>query len=219
MTKNNRKNIILLGTAGLFAVLFIILVVLVKCVDVAPIGPLGSTIGLATINSAIWDAIGVSQVWYDITDWLGIVALVVAGIFAVLGIYQLIKGKSLKKVDKDIIYLGIFYAIVLCAYVLFEFCIVNYRPVLMDGGLEASFPSSHTMLVVCIMGSSIYQCIHRIKQNLLKYSAVTVCSIIIAITVIGRLLSGVHWFTDIMGGIFLSTAFILAYIAVATVED
>ncbi len=198
--------------AGLLYILFALLIVAVKFVDVAPIGPQSSEIGLATLNGAVADLVGVNMAWYRITDALGIVAIALAGGFALLGLVQFIRRRSLLKVDADIIILGIFYAAVVAVYAIFEVCIVNYRPIIMHTELEASFPSSHTMLVVCIMLTAVYQLNNRINHKIIRIAAVTACSVIAAVTVVGRMLSGVHWFTDIIGGLIISGALILTYI-------
>ncbi len=213
MTKKNNIRKLLCG-AGIMLVLFFALILAVKFIDVRAIGPQGSEIGLATLNDAVGDLIGVNGIWYDITEITGLISIAVAFGFALFGGYQLICRKSIKKIDSDIILLGFFYAAVIALYVLFEIIIINYRPIITEGELEASFPSSHTMLVTCIMGSAIYQFINRIKNNLFKNISVALSAVIIAITIIGRLLSGVHWLTDIIGGVIISIALILLYMAV-----
>ena len=150
--KKKRKDIFVCG--GLFAVA-IIYTILVKYIDVQAIGPKDSLVGFATINKFIFNLTGVNMVWYSITDWLGFVPLIIAFIYAMIGLVQMIKRKNILKVDKEILGLGVFYIIVIGLYILFETYIINYRPTLMDGILEASYPSSHTLLSVCICGSSL----------------------------------------------------------------
>jgi len=133
----------------------IIFIVLLKRIDIKCDAVNNSCIGLATINQFIFDKIGVNMTWYTITDWLGIVPILMSMVYALVGFKQLIKRKSIKKVDNEIIILGIFYIIVISIYVLFEKYIINYRPILMNGFLEASFPSSHTLMTICLCGSSI----------------------------------------------------------------
>lgn len=146
------------------------------------------------------------MIFYHITDWLGFIPLFIAFIYAMIGLFQMIKRRSLFKVDKEIIGLGIFYVGVIGLYIFFETYIINYRPILMDGTLEASYPSSHTLLSICICGSSLM--INKILYNNKKiFKLENIISILsIFIIVIGRLISGVHWFTDIIGAVLISIA-------------
>lgn len=193
-------------------VAFALFTILVKVVDVSAVGPLGSKVGFSSLNDSVFDAFGKSDVWYHITEALGIVALLVAAGFAVFGLVQIIKRKSLKLVDNNIFLLGIFYVVLALFYLLFEVVVINKRPILVEGELEASFPSSHTMLTVFIMGSAMIQFRKLFAEKKKLVITLDVLSIIIvAVTVIGRLLSGMHWFTDIIGGVLLSLALVFIY--------
>lgn len=208
MHTNRKRNF---TATGILFALFGLLTLLVLKVDVQPIGPNSSTIGLATINQFIWNLTGENIIWYHITDWLGLVGIFTAFGFAVFGLVQLIKRKSLLKVDPDIYILGAFYILVIVCYCFFEINIVNYRPVLMNGYLEASYPSSHTMIICCLMGTAMLQFKSRIKNKIVLRIVNTISMVIIIVTVIGRLISGVHWFSDIIGGLLLSGALIMLY--------
>ena len=208
-----KKNRILWIIGGGLLLLFLIFTVLVATVDLAPIGPNDSTVGFSAINAKIRDAIGINEGFYKITELLGMLALAVAAGFAALGGIQMIQRKSLKKVDVDLFVLGGFYAVVVAAYALFEVVVINQRPVLVDGVLEASYPSSHTILTVCIMATAILQLHKRIPQSAIRIPAELASGAILAVTVVGRLLSGVHWMTDIVGGILLSAALVVLYAA------
>jgi undecaprenyl-diphosphatase len=107
--------------------------------------------------------------------------------------------------------LGGFYIIVMTVYIFFEIFVVNYRPILINGILEASYPSSTTMLVMCVMPTAIMQFNSRIKNNGLKKCVNTLITAFVAFMVIGRLISGVHWFTDIIGGILISITLLSLY--------
>ena len=198
-------------TAGLF-LLFIVFTLMVLVVDVQPIGPEESKVGFATINQSVFGCLGVNILWYEITDWLGLLAVLFALFFAVLGLVQLVKRKNLWKVDYEIILLGMFYILVAVSYLFFEIAIVNYRPVMMDNSLEASYPSSHAMIVICIMATAMIE-FRKLFADKKALRAVlnTVSAAIILITVIGRLLSGVHWFTDIIAGVLLSSTLVMLY--------
>ena len=218
MKSQTKSNIII--TACLFLA-FIVFTIIIKFVDVKAVGPLQSEIGLASINVAVFKVIGSSKVMYDITEILGYLTFLVIAFFAGLGLYQLIKYKSIKKVDYKILVLGGFYVIVLIFYALFELIVVNYRPILVEGELEASYPSSHTMLSICVISSAMIIAGEMLSgKKALSIAVVIIGYALVLFTVIGRLLSGVHWFTDIFGGVLLSFALImLFYTAIEFVRE
>ena len=148
---------------------------------------------------------------YTITDWLGLVPILFIIGFGILGLIQWIKRKHLLKVDFSILVLGGFYIVVMAVYILFEMLVINYRPVLINGYLEASYPSSTTMLVMCVMPTAMMQLHSRMQNNILKHCLTSVLTGFVAFMVIGRLISGVHWFTDIIGSILLSTGLFFCY--------
>lgn len=194
----------------------VILIILLRFVDVAPIGPNNTCVGLSHLNQFVFNAFGVNMIWYTITDWLGIVAILTAFLFSVAGLIQLLKRKSILKVDREILSLGGLYLVVIGLYILFEKAVVNYRPIIMPGCTqpEASFPSSHTMLVCVVMGSAAMLTGKYVKNRTLCVLLKAFCILIIAVTVIGRLISGVHWFTDIIGGILISSALLSLFSAI-----
>lgn len=102
----------------------------------------------------------------------------------------------------------------MAAYLFFEYNIVNFRPVLINNIPEASYPSSTTVLVMCVMLTAIMQLQGLIKNNTIRVFTSTLFSAFTALTVIGRMLSGVHWLTDILGGILLSAALVMLYYSV-----
>ena len=196
----NRKNILI---CILLVLLSIIYTILVKYVDTSIIGPNGSVVGFSSLNSFVFNLTGNNMTLYKITEILGIIPILIALMYAVIGLIQVIDRKSLK-VDKELIALGILYVVVILIYVFFEKCIINYRPVLIDGILEASYPSSHTLLSICICGSALL--INKYLFNNKKiYKYINIVSIIsMVLIVLGRLLSGVHWASDIIGSIIIS---------------
>ena len=215
MKKENQRNFCI-ATCMLFA--FFLWTVTVQFIDVQAIGPQGSSVGFATLNGFVHNLTGVHMSLYAITDWLGLVPLAFVMGFALLGLVQWIKRKYLLKVDYSILVLGGFYIVVMAVYVLFEVFVVNYRPVLIGGILEASYPSSTTMLVMCVMPTAIMQFNARIKNNILKRFVASAITAFVVFMVIGRLLSGVHWFTDFIGGALLSAGLVLMYRAIIRLE-
>lgn len=190
---------------------FVLWTVAVQFIDVRTIGPNGSSVGFATINGFVHKLTGVHMSLYNVTDWLGLVPVFVAMGFALFGFAQWIKRKHLSKVDYSIFVLGGFYIAVMAVYVLFEMITVNYRPVLINGILEKSYPSSTTLIVMCVMPTAIMQFNSRIKNTALKKSVSFLIIAFIVFMVIGRLVSGVHWFTDIIGGALLSAGLVALY--------
>ena len=215
MKKKNQKNFCI---AICMLIAFVMWTVAIRFIDVQAIGPQESSVGFATINQFVHNLTGVHMSLYTITDWLGLVPLMFVMGFGTLGLIQWIKRKHLLKVDYSILVLGGFYIVVMAAFVLFEVLVINYRPVLIDGILEASYPSSTTMLVMCVMPTAIMQFDTRIKNDVLKRCVTYAITAFIVFMVIGRLVSGVHWFTDIIGGALLSTGLVLMYRAIIGLE-
>ena len=215
MKKENRRNFCI---AICMLAVFLLWTAAIQFVDVQAIGPQASTVGFATINQFVHNLTGVHMSLYTITDCLGLVPLVFVMGFALFGLIQWIKRKCLLKVDYNILVLGGFYIVVMAVYVLFEMLVVNYRPVLIGGILEVSYPSSTTMLVMCVMPTAIMQFNSRIKNDILKRYVSSAIIVFIVFMVIGRLVSGVHWFTDIIGGALLSAGLVLMYRAIISLE-
>ena len=197
---------------------FVLWTVAICFVDVRAIGPQGSSVGFAGINGFVHTLTGVHFSLYNITDWLGLVPIFVCIGFGILGLVQWIKRKSIRKVDHNILILGGFYIVTIAAYLFFESVVINYRPVLINGYLEASYPSSTTMLVMCVMPTAIMQLGSRIKSKALRNIVAVSIITFITFMVIGRLFSGVHWFTDIVGGTLLSTGLVMLYRAIIGLE-
>ena len=215
MEKKNRR-LFWLG-AGLLVV-FVLWTVLVRFVDVQAIGPEGSSVGFSTLNGFVHEITGVNWFLYTVTDWLGLVPIAVALGFAILGLVQLIKRKSLRKVDRNILALGGFYIAVIAVYILFEIVAINYRPTLINGYLEASYPSSTTMLVTCVMPTAMMQFRTRIKNGLFRRCVLVAITVFIAFMAIGRLVSGVHWITDIIGGALFSAGVVTMYYSITNTQ-
>lgn len=210
MNKQSKKNFII---AGALFLVFVVWTILVSLVNVEMIGPDNSSVGFSNLNKAFFESTGgaINQTLYGLTEIVGVLPILCAVAFVGVGVYQAIKRKSIKKVDGDICALGWLYVLVVIFYELFEVVVVNYRPVLIEGVLEASYPSSHTLLACTILGTTILQIINRVNVKGLKILLICLCVIVCAVIVVGRLLSGVHWLTDIVGGVLLSGALIYLY--------
>ena len=190
---------------------FVLWTLLILHIDVQKAGQNGTEIGFATVNVWFHRLTGVHLLVYTITDWLGLIPIIICICFGVLGLAQLIKRRSLFKVDPDILLLGVYYIVVILGYLLFEMVPINYRPILIDGNLEASYPSSTTLLVLTVMPTLKYQSDRRIVNPIIR-KAITIFVIgFTAFMVIGRLISGVHWATDIIGSVFLSSGLFMIY--------
>lgn len=211
MKRSGKKDLFL---GSMLVAAFVIWTTLIQIVDVQPIGQRGTVVGFATFNSWIHRLTGVHMAVYTITDWLGLVPIFVCLLFGGIGFYQMVQRRSLFNVDYDIILLGIYYVIVIFGYLIFEIIPINYRPVLIDGFLEASYPSSTTLLVLSVMPTLVFQANRRLRNEIVQK---IICIFVISFSgfmVVGRLVSGVHWFTDILGSVMLSAGLFFVYKAV-----
>lgn len=204
-----KKSILFVGS--LLIVLFIIWSVLVQIVDVQCIGVNGTSVGFASMNKWFHSLTGVHMDLYVITDWLGLVPLFACMVFGFVGLIQLIKRRSLFKVDYDILILGVYYVIVILAYIMFEMIPINYRPILINGVMEASYPSSTTLLVLSVMPTVLEQANRRVSETSVRMVINVFVVGFSLFMVVGRLISGVHWFSDIVGGVLLSLGLYYLY--------
>ena len=205
---------------GIFNVLlFVIWTILIQKVDVKIVGETATEVGFATLNSWFHQLTGVHLWLYNVTDWLGLIPIFVCFAFAVLGFAQLIKQKNLFKVDKDILILGIYYILVIFCYLIFEMIPINYRPIFIEGRREVSYPSSTTLLILSVIPTLIFQCRRRMKNQMRIKLIEGLSYVFLLFMVFGRLISGVHWLTDIVGAIFLSFGLYRLYIAIVLWSD
>ena len=208
----------LLAGAGLIGA-FALWTVLIRWVDVQAVGQNGTKIGFADFNVWFHQLTGVHMTLYTITDWLGLVPIFICLCFGVLGLVQLIKRRSLLSVDSDILLLGIYYVLVIACYLIFEMIPVNYRPVLIDGRLEASYPSSTTLLVLSVMPTLWFQANRRVSNAMIRKAVAVFVVTFSVFMVIGRLVSGVHWATDLIGSVLLSAGLYMLYRSAVLYSD
>lgn len=215
--KKNEKNTLITGTIML--ILFAVWTVLIQTVDVQAVGQNGTDIGFAGLNVWFHKMTGVHMWVYTVTDWLGLVPIFICMIFGVVGLVQLIKRRSLLKIDKDIILLGIYYILVIFGYLIFEMIPVNYRPILIEGRMEASYPSSTTLIVMSVMPTLAFQVHRRIRNTKVRYGIYAFTVLFTAFMVVGRTVAGVHWLTDIAGSVMLSSGLYLIYQGAVQLTD
>lgn len=208
MKKRGQK---LLVTGTILTGAFVIWTALVQWIDVQPVGPNETNIGFASLNCWFHQLTGVHMTVYTVTDWLSLVPLLICVVFGGIGFVQLIQRRSLFQVDLDLTILGIYYVLVMFAYFIFEMIPVNYRPVLIDGRIEASYPSSTTLLVLCVMPTLNFQVKRRMKSRRMIHAINTLSILFAGFMVTGRMISGVHWLTDIIGAGILSAGLYLIY--------
>lgn len=209
MTKK-QKLLLILGAASLL--LFAVWTAAVLTVDRAPVGPLNSIVGFSHLNLTVHTTLGVSDGWYALSEILGLVILAVAAGFALWGGIQLLRHRSFRRVDPHLYLLAALYIALGLVYVGFEAVVINFRPVLTEGVLEAAYPSSHTMLALCIAASAAIRLIDILPKFFGRIAAAGLC-LIAVLTVIARLLSGMHWLSDIIGAVLISAALLLFYAA------
>lgn len=208
----NGKDLLCVGC--MLIVAFVVWTWLIQIVDVQSVGVKGTNIGFVAFNTWFHELTGVHMTIYVITDWFGLIPIFVCMMFGGIGLVQLVTRRSLLRVDCDIILLGVYYVIVIFSYLIFEMIPINYRPILIEGFMEASYPSSTTLLVLSVMPTLIFQVKRRLQNPVVSKAICGLVRVFSVFMVLGRLFSGVHWFTDIVGSVILSTGLFYIYQAV-----
>lgn len=215
--EENGKRYLLFGMT--YVAVFVIWTILIQTVDVRSIGVNGTNIGFATLNGWFHRMSGVHMSIYVLTDWLGLVPVFVCMVFGWIGLVQLVRRRSLCRVDYDILLLGMYYIVVIAGYLIFEMIPINYRPILIEGRMEASYPSSTTLLVLSVMPTLIFQVKRRLPDEALGRVIGVITMFFTVFMVIGRLICGVHWFTDIVGSVLLSVGLFWTYKGIVLMKE
>ena len=147
--------------------------------------------------------------WSKITDIILVAALAVFAVFAILGLCQWIKRKSLKKVDKPLLLSLIPLSLMAITFIVFEkFIILNTRP---NGSGEPSFPSTHTMVVATIFLLTAIILPNYIKSKTARVIMDIVMLLFIILVSVGRVLANMHWVSDVVGGLIFAAIFAVIY--------
>lgn len=192
-------------TAGIISLCcllgFIVLLIVVKTVNVKT-NALGIEVGLYSINNSLLPSVSITE-FGSLSDILMLISFVFFGIVGLMGISEFLKKRSLRKVN-HIYYLYVcMLLLIVIIYLFFEIVTVNYRPILIDGVKEASFPSSHIFITSSLVLCSCYVFSKYIGKNYSK-SLYIISIIMIIFVTFGRLLSKNHWFTDCIAGLLIS---------------
>ncbi len=147
--------------------------------------------------------------WDKITNIILISSFAVLAIFVILAICQWISRKSLKKVDKELLWFPLPLALVAATYVVFDkFLVLNTRP---DGSGEPSFPSTHVMVATTIFLLAAIVLPKYIKSKVACAVLYVFMLAFIALVSAGRVLANKHWLSDVLGALGFAIVFALIY--------
>ncbi|MBQ0071593.1 MAG: phosphatase PAP2 family protein [Spirochaetales bacterium] len=184
---------------------FLFLLLLLCFVDRGHIGAMGTEVGLSSINGFFFKTFGRSDLFDKLSDVVFLLTFLYPAFFGVMGIVELIQKKDLKKVHKSLLAFIPVFVLLVVLYLLFTKVSPNYRPVLTEEGLEESFPSSHVMVSIMfsLTGLTMFRDFHFKLNSAISKTVETAAFVLPCLVAVFRLLSGMHWFTDVLGGIFL----------------
>lgn len=185
-------------SAGICGGLFLLLIVFLLTVDVGYAVP-HAPVGLSTVNGFVFEAIGENPEWEMVSFVLLIISVL---LMCAQGLCIFIKMIRTRKLW-EMVAVGHAWLLALVFYILFEFCIVNYRPILEDGELAASFPSSHTLIAVVLFGVMAVWFAYLLPRSVKKYVIIALLGAAAFVSALARLMVGVHWLTDVLGGMLL----------------
>lgn len=191
-------------------VLFIIWTILVKTVDVHYITDIGF-LGFYSVNQNINDWVKTlnNSLFDKISNILLIVSIVTVFIFAIVGLVQLIKRKSFAKVDPIIYILLGLYVLSAIFYLVFELMKINFSPLSTKEDIKTSYPSTHLFISCSYVSAAVFVLFEYFDfKKIIKYIILGLLVIFVAIVFIIRLMSGNHYFTDLIGGLLLTISLV-----------
>lgn len=189
-------------------VAFLALWCCVVFVDVQRVGANDTTLGLASVNLAVFLLLGQDATWDYVTDWLTVVCILVGASVGAKAFFQAVMRKSVKKVDTELYVVLGCYLLALAFVALFEIVPVNYRPLLAQGNLQASFPSTHALICIVSVGETLFTATFRKCRKPLQLTICALFALCCVAVCLGRLLAGAHWLTDVVASVLLGGAIV-----------
>lgn len=198
------KKIRYLIIPSLILVAFIIWTILVKTVDVRYINGIGF-LGFYQLNTDINFKIQLmdTKLFHVLSNILLYASMLTVLPFAILGVVELIKRKSLAKVDRILYILLGSYAAIVIFYFVFELVKINFSPLSTPEDLKPSYPSSHIFIFISLVGAGLIGFNHYKQNKTLFIASFIEFGLLIVLMAILRMFSGHHYFTDVIGGILL----------------
>jgi len=202
-------------------ILFVIFTVLVKTVDVQYISvgtsELNYYIGFYSMNSVARDwaeSLNKSDFAKTLSDIVLYLSFAFVIGFTGVTIFQIIKNKSFKAVDRRYYILFATYVAVVILYFAFEVVRINYSPMVEDK-LKPSYPSTHVFVATVFYICSTLTAIDMIPIEKRPLRILTIVLIVFLVLLVGfvRFLSGRHWLSDIIAG-YLLAGFVTSLYAV-----
>ncbi len=77
-----------------------------------------------------------------------------------------------------------------------------------------SFPSGHSMISMAFYGFIIYLIYEKVKNKYIKWTSITLLSILIVMIGFSRIYLGVHYVSDVLAGFLFSIAYLIVYIGI-----
>ena len=77
-----------------------------------------------------------------------------------------------------------------------------------------SFPSGHSMISMAFYGFIIYLIYEKVKNKYIKWTSITLLSILIVMIGFSRIYLGVHYLSDVLAGFLFSIAYLIVYIGI-----
>lgn len=178
--------------------ILLIFTILVSFVDVKIFNVTNTKIGLYSLNKIFLVNSINSNYINIISNGIFLICLLVIILMLLLITFEYFKTK---KINKNNLNFFIHFLIMVLIWIIFDkILIINYRPILINGNIEGSYPSTHVMVSTFVLLFLSDQLKKIFKNDKIFY----IISIgLIIIQSISRILLTMHWFTDIIGGLLI----------------
>lgn len=147
--------------------------------------------------------------WALATDIILYAAIILIAVFALLGLYQWISRKSLKKVDRALRLIPLPLILMVITYFIFDkLWILATAP---NDPTKPSFPSTHVMVVATIFLLTALILPRYLKSKPLRLTLDFLMLALFAVVAVGRIIIGAHWPADVACGAVFAAIFATVY--------